>query len=171
MIHIYTGDGKGKTTAAAGSAIRCIGAGKRVLFCQFLKDGSSGECQILKALPKICCLLPERAFGFTFQMDETTRKEARIYYSAYWDTIWENMQNEHYDMIILDEICAVSESHLVEVDKVVDFLDSYGKSTEIILTGRNPLKAFMDKADYITEMKKIRHPFDQGFPAREGIEY
>lgn len=171
MIQIYTGDGKGKTTGAVGSAIRCVGAGKKVLFCQFLKDGSSGECSLLKTLAEVECLLPEKSFGFTFLMDENTRKEAMAYYRAYWEQIEEKMNGKAYDMVILDELCDACETDMVNVEKVAEFLEKYGKSAEIILTGRRPLECLAEKADYITEMKKIKHPFDEGTPAREGVEF
>ncbi|MBO5372947.1 MAG: cob(I)yrinic acid a,c-diamide adenosyltransferase [Lachnospiraceae bacterium] len=171
MIQIYTGDGKGKTTGAVGSAIRCAGIGKRVLFCQFLKDGSSGECNLLKTLSGVDCLLADKEFGFTFQMDENTTKEAMAYYRDYWEQIEEKMRLKAYDMVILDEICDAGATNMVDVEKVADFLDKYGKLAEIIMTGRKPAEAFVKKADYITEMKKIKHPFDHGLSAREGIEF
>ncbi|MBO5303247.1 MAG: cob(I)yrinic acid a,c-diamide adenosyltransferase [Lachnospiraceae bacterium] len=171
MIQIYTGNGKGKTTGAVGSAIRCVGAGKKVLFCQFLKDGTSGECSLLKTLSGVECLLPEREFGFTFTMDEETRKEAMAYYRTYWDKIEQAMAEKNYDMIVLDEICDACCTNMIDVEKVLKFLDKYGKTVEIILTGRKPSETLAEKAEYITEMKKIKHPFDKGVSARKGIEF
>lgn len=170
MIQIYMGDGKGKTTAAAGISIRCAGSGRKVLFCQFLKDGSSSECCVLNTIPGIVCMLPEKHFGFTFQMDEDTREKAAEFYQDYFDRIIKKAVSESYDMVVLDEIAAACQSGMVDTQKVKVFLEEYGQKTEIILTGRNPLKELLDQADYITEMKKIRHPYDRGIEARPGIE-
>lgn len=170
MIHLYTGDGKGKTTAAVGIALRCAGSGGRILFCQFLKDGSSGEFAALRHLCGFDFMFPEVDFGFTFRMDDKTKAEAAAYYREYWNQILQRAAEESYTMIVLDEIAAACSSGLLDAEAAADFLRAFRGSTEIILTGRNPDKRLLELADYITDMRKIRHPYDRGVAARTGIE-
>lgn len=170
MVIIYTGDGKGKTSAAAGSALRMAGSGKKVLFTQFLKDGSSGECLAFRDIWQVELLLPEQSFGFTFQMDGDTRQRAKDYYAAYWQKIKDMAQTEAYAMVVLDEIIGAINSGLADAQDVLNYIKRYRDRTEIVLTGRSPAKELLAQADYITDMQKIRHPFDKGIPARHGIE-
>ena len=137
LIHLYCGDGKGKMTAAVGLSVRAAGAGKRVLFAQFLKDGSSSELNILRTLPNVevaCC---EQNFGFFKAMDGQTKAAARLAYSA-----------------------------LLE-----DVMRKRPKALEVVLTGRDPSQHLLDAADYVTEMRKRKHPFDRGIAARRGVEF
>lgn len=170
MIQIYTGDGKGKTTAAVGISIRCAGSGGKVLFCQFLKDGTSSECSILKTVLGMVCMLPKQSFGFTFQMDRKIRQEAGQYYRSYWRGIVKEMEENSYDMLVLDELISAYNTDMVDTKEVLAFLDQKREETEIILTGREPKEELLKRADYITNMEKIRHPFDLGVSARIGIE-
>ncbi|MCM1230962.1 MAG: cob(I)yrinic acid a,c-diamide adenosyltransferase [Ruminococcus flavefaciens] len=165
MIHIYTGDGKGKTTSAMGLAVRGAGAEMSVVVFQFMKDGSSSEIAVLEKLgiPVTCC---KECSKFTFQMNADE-------ISAVIDShnmILEKIKSESADMIILDEFFGAYNDNLFDrklAEQVV-----FGKSaTEIILTGRNAPSLFTDKADYITVMTKVKHPYDKGIIARQGIEY
>ncbi len=173
MIHIYCGDGKGKTTAALGLAVRASGRQKRVLIARFLKTDDSGEVPVLSSIPQIHVIPCERSFGFFFRMSEEQKKEAKEYYSQLFDRV--RSQAKGFDLIILDEIMAVCNYGLVSEDAVVQWLEEVKDRTEpeleIVLTGRNPSDRIQQFADYITEMKMIRHPYEKGIPAREGIEY
>ena len=153
LIHLYFGDGKGKTTAAVGLSVRAAGAGKRVLFAQFLKDGSSSELNVLRALQNVevaCCT---QNFGFFKSMDGQTKAAAQKAYSA------------------LDEAAAACNHGLIEEATLIDFLRGRPKALEVVLTGRDPSQHLLDAADYVTEMRKRKHPFDRGIAARRGVEF
>lgn len=167
MIHVYCGDGKGKTTAAAGLAIRMASRGKRVMLIQFLKDGKSGETEFLKKSGVIvkCC---DKNYGFFKNMSETYKIEIT---SCHNENLREAMiMIKELDMLVLDEIFAAINYELADMALVKAIAENCG-DTELVLTGRNPDGYFINKADYISEIKKIKHPFDRGIGAREGIEY
>ena len=158
LIHLYCGDGKGKTTAAVGLSVRAAGAGKRVLFAQFLKDGSSSELNILRALQNVevaCC---EQNFGFFRSMDEQTKAAARLTYSALLEDVMRKSA-DGVDLLVLEEA------------PLIDFLRRRLETLEVVLTGRNPSQHLLDAADYVTEMRKCKHPFDRGIAARRGVEF
>ncbi len=165
MLHIYTGDAKGKTTAAVGLAIRAAGAGKKVLFFQFLKSDTSSERCILKKIDNIYVKDICTAVPFLCSADDSKIEELKNAYNAFV----EYLESEAllYDVIILDEaVCAVCEG-FVDIKSILDI----SENKEVIMTGRGDISAFSDKADYITEMKKVKHPYDKGVLARKGIEY
>ena len=167
MIHVYCGDGKGKTTAAAGLAVRMIARGKRVMLIQFLKDGKSGEIEFLKksGASVKCC---DRNYGFFKNMSEVDKIEIT---SCHNENLKEALTLiNSLDMLILDEVFAALSYGLADVDLVKEIVENIG-DTELVLTGRNPDEYFINKADYVSETKKIKHPFDKGTSAREGIEY
>ena len=169
-IHIYTGDGKGKTTAATGLSVRFAGSGGNVLFSQFMKDGSSGEIAVLKNIPHITVKFCEKCFGFSFQMNEEQKKQAALYYSDFFDDVIRQVVEGGYGLLILDEIISTYNLNFIPQEKLVDFLKNKPQELEVVLTGRNPAQELVDLADYISEIKKIKHPFDAGIPARDGIE-
>lgn len=171
MIHIYTGEGKGKTSAAMGLALRFSNTGKKVLIAQFLKDGTSGEICVLKRLDNIEVISCEEKLKFTFQMTEEERKQAKTVTESYFRTITEKTKKEQVSLLVLDEIMAAISSGLLSESEVIDFLNTKPEGLEVVLTGRNPSEKMLKIADYVTEMKKIRHPYDKGIFAREGIEY
>lgn len=162
-IHVYTGDGKGKSTCAAGLAARFAATGKKVAFFQFLKCDASGECESLKTV--VDFYQTEGVFGFLFQMDEAEKQQVKIK----TERLWQKAKRTPCEMLVLDEILgAVSEGLIAEGD-VLQFIKNV--ASEVVLTGRNASKSILDAADYVTEMKKIKHPFDKGENAREGIEF
>ena len=167
MIHLYTGEGKGKTTAAVGLAIRVAGRGKKVVIVQFLKGRDTGELHSLGLIPNITVIRNNEAKGFF----HTVPPEIRL------KIIKENNDNIRkalalpYELIVLDEVCAAYELEAVDRKAVDDLLCGFSPEKELVLTGRNPPRHFCDAADYISEIHKVKHPFDRGVPAREGIEY
>jgi len=171
-IHIYCGDGKGKSTAAAGLAMRCAGSGRKVLFVQFLKDGTSSETALLKCLPGVEVLHCERNYGFTFSMTEAEWAEAAKAYEMLMELALEKAVNDHADLLVMDEFLSVYNTKMIDRKTALEFLCEKPGHLEVVLTGRNPREELIRIADYVTEMKKIRHPYEeQGLPAREGIEY
>lgn len=165
LIHIYCGDGKGKTTAAVGLAVRAAGAGFSVNFCQFMKDGQSSELLPLQGVNGIEVKSVENPYGFTWQMTEHEKKE--LYEINTQAVAWLRTLDKHR-VIIMDEILSAYEYELVDRKLLIDFLNE--NEGEIILTGRNPKEEILEVADYITEMRCIRHPFEKGIEARKGIE-
>lgn len=168
MIHIYHGNGKGKTTAAIGLAMRMAGHQRKCLIVQFLKDGSSGEITFLKEHTNIDIRYDYPFTKFYFQMNE---KEKALCMKSQ-QQLWENVIMENkYDCIILDEILDVLGLHMIELDSVIDFLRTYHDTKEIVLTGRNPKSKLKELCDYEMEMTARKHPYDKKIPARKGVEF
>lgn len=167
MIHIYCGDGKGKTTAAIGLAARMAGYKKRVLFMQFLKGSYTGELETLGDIKNITVMRCDRNYGFFKSMSDEDRENITRCHNENLRYALDNAAD--FDMIVLDEIFAACEYNLADVQTVEEIAEKY--KGELVMTGRNEKRLFFDKADYITEMKKIKHPYDSGVQAREGIEY
>lgn len=164
ILHIYHGNGKGKTTAATGLAIRAAGAELKVIFIQFLKNGTSSEINILKQINNIeyfCC---DECRKFTFQMSD---KEKALVTSGNNELI-EKAFSSDADVIILDEFLDAYNLNMIDSDSEKYILNS---DREIILTGRNPAEIFLDHADYISEIISVRHPYEKGIKARKGIEF
>lgn len=170
-IHIYCGDGKGKTTAAVGLAVRAAGCGKKVLITRFLKTDNSGEVKSLGQLPEIKVTPCERSFGFFSKMSEEQKAEAEVYYSELLETTLDQAAKGGFDLLVLDEIMAVCNFGLVKEERVLDFLTSRPEELEVVLTGRDPSERLMEAADYVSEIKKVKHPYDRGIMARRGIEF
>jgi cob(I)alamin adenosyltransferase len=170
-VHIYCGDGKGKTTAAIGLSVRAAGCGKKVLITRFLKTDHSGEVKILGDMPGISVTPCKRSFGFFTKMTEEQKKEAAVYYSQLLRSTFSKAVEEEYDLLVMDEIMAVCNYGLVDEEEVYEFLSSRPEGLEVVLTGRNPSEALVNMADYVSEIKKVKHPYDQGLNARRGIEY
>ena len=169
MVHIYCGDGKGKTTAAMGLALRMAGAGKRVLIGQFFKNGSSGEIKMLQTIPGVEAIHCRTVPGRYVHMTDPEKEQARRDYTAYLLELLDRGKNA--DLLVLDEIISALNRGIVPMEPVVEYLKARGSEKEIVLTGRNPARELVDLADYVTEMRKEKHPFDQGVRARKGIEY
>ncbi len=168
MIHIYYGDGKGKTTCAFGLALRCAGRGDRVRIVQFLKGGETGEVNAMRHVPGVEILRAKKGTKFTFQMDEEERRQARADHAAMLDQAFE--QTEGVRMLVLDEIMAACMTGMVEESHLIALLKNKPEHIEVVLTGRDPSRHLLELADYATEMRKVRHPFDRGVAARDGIE-
>ena len=167
MVHIYTGDGKGKTTCAMGLAARCVGRNLKAAIFQFLKTPDSGEVICLQ--DKIDFFHHDRTFGFLFQMSDEEKKEVEASVRRLWTTAQQVCSN--YDLIVLDEVMATISYGFVSLDELISFLKDKKKTTEIVLTGRDAPMQLVELADYVSEIKMIKHPFEQGTASRAGIEY
>lgn len=170
-IHIYTGDGKGKTSAAMGLALRMAGHGKRVLLAQFLKDGSSGELLALEKLPELQCLRMEEHFGFFWTLSDAEKEKEKAAVQRYFAEILEAVEREKPALLILDESIAAYRLSLIPRERFLDFLDRKPEDLELVLTGRDAPEELKSRADYVSEIVKRKHPFDKGIPAREGVEF
>lgn len=165
-IQLYYGDGKGKTTAAMGLALRALGQGMRVVVVQFLKNGTSGELEPLKELGA-AVYSGQPGAKFTFQMNAEEKAQATKENNA---RLAEALQ-QPCDLLILDEICAARNSGMVDEALAKQAVLERPQHREVVLTGRNPEAWIVEAADYITEMQPRRHPYEQGIPARKGIEF
>lgn len=170
LLHIYCGDGKGKTTAALGLSIRAAGSGMKVLFLQFLKGNDSSEVKILNTIANITYLPCEKTFGFTWNMTEEEKKEVVQVCSDHLMLAINKATNEHYDLVVFDEIISAYQNNFINQDFFVDFLEHKPKTLEVVLTGRDPDQRLLQLADYVSCIEKVKHPFDQGIPSRVGIE-
>lgn len=170
LVHLYCGDGKGKTTAAVGLAVRHSGRGGKVVFAQFLKDGTSGECRVLAKLG-VTVLAANPVGKFSFRMTEEEKAETAAALGRTFDAATGFAVRERATLLVLDEICAAVNCGFLPEKTLTEFLESRPDSLEVVLTGRDPSENLQVHADYITEMKKRRHPFDKGVAAREGIEF
>ena len=168
-IHIYCGSGKGKTTAAMGLCARAAGHGKRVLICQFMKDNSSGERQVLGLSDRITLMEGLEEEKFSFRMSEEEKEQRRCFYSEQFRKAAE--ASAQYDVLLLDEILYAIGASLFDETALVSFLKAKPEALEVILTGQNPGEEVLKQADYISEIQSRRHPYTRGLPARAGIEY
>lgn len=169
MIHIYCGDGKGKTTAAIGALVRMAGGGGRGAFFQFLKDNASGERKALSSVDGIDVISGYDGLGKVWTFTEEQVREMFVYYEDKFKEIIKIAAD--YDMLVLDEVIDAVNYGYLRRETLLDFLRRKPKGLEVILTGRNPISELTDLADYITEMKKIRHPYDKGTKARRLVEF
>lgn len=171
MKHIYYGDGKGKTTAAIGLAVRAAGSKMKVLFVQFLKTEFSGERHILSHTENVTLTFYPLELKFTFDMDDKEKAQAAKIFKGIFDNAVTTALTEKYDMVVLDEVFEAINAHMLSESEVYEFITNAPSSMEIVMTGHNPPQKFMDCADYITEFKKIKHPYDRGITGRIGIEF
>jgi cob(I)alamin adenosyltransferase len=165
-IHIYTGDGKGKTTAAIGLACRALGAGWEVLFAQFLKKGRFSEIKALERFDRIKIL----QFGsgkFVKGKPSTEDIENAL---AGLKQVAGLARSGKYHLVILDEINVALQFGLLEEEAVLSLIDSAPPETELVLTGRNAPESLVRRADLVTECRKVKHYYDNGVMARTGIE-
>ena len=204
VIEIYEGDGKGKTTAAGGLAVRAAGRGVPVLFAQFLKDGSSGEVRILRTLPEVTVMEPDVFYGFVSRMSGQEKARTKESYGRLFAKIrgWtaafgkdsvpaekagrteengpdgtdltgaanDSREAEIRALVVLDEALHAVRYGFLSEDEMLDWLQSLPEDIEAVLTGRNPTERLVNAADYISEIRKKKHPFDWGVTARSGVE-
>lgn len=169
LLHIYCGDGKGKSTAAVGLAVRAAGSGMKVLFCQCMKNGTSSEVPMLKKLGiSYCCC--EEKFGFFWNMNEEQKKQAAQAYADLFARVTKRAVAEKMDLLVIDEFMSAYNHGFVPGEEALSFLRNRPEGLEVVLTGRDPAPELLELADYVSEIRKKKHPFDEGIPARRGIE-
>lgn len=172
-VHIYTGDGKGKTTASLGLGLRAAASGLRVCMFQFLKPkGSSAENWLKFPNFRVVCL------DQTHPMFQKSGAKSRKSVAKLKNNISKEirkikrvMRLKKYDLVILDELINCLSEGFVDESDVLGLIKARPKTVELILTGRKAPKALTDVADYVTDMKKVKHPFDDGLKCRRGVEY
>ena len=169
LVHIYCGNGKGKTTTGMGLCTRAAGYGYKVLIYQFMKNNKTSERKILEAVPGITCLPGRDQVKFVSRMNGDEKAELRHYNNKALDEIVKFCTN--FDVLVLDEaLCAIHLNVLSE-EKIRSFLEHKPRGLEVILTGHEVSQDMLDLADYATMMMKVKHPYDRKVMAREGIEF
>ena len=171
MLQIYCGDGKGKTTAALGQAIRAAGSGMAVYFVQFLKGSPTSELKILERIPEITVSRCHKDYGFTFQMNDEDKEHLTKEHNALLSQSMDIAYQGKAGMLVLDEFFAAYNCNLLDKELANRLIFGVHDRIELILTGRDPEQKFLDLADYVTEMKAVKHPYSKGISARAGIEY
>lgn len=171
LVHIYTGDGKGKTTAAIGLIIRALGYEKKILFVQMQKAIPSGEINVLLKNNSIDVLRCSKIKKFLWDMSEQEKNEYnRQHEQGFQDALRKISEND-YDLVIFDEIIGAVNENALDKKVLLDFLNDKPENLEVVLTGRNASEELIELADYVSEIKCIKHPFEKGIPARKGVEY
>jgi len=168
-VHVYTGDGKGKTTAALGLALRAAGRGLRTYIAQFLKAQPSGETEVMARLAPLIRIEQFGREGFITVKDgpgdeDVERAKAGLAKAR------EAMLSGAYRIVVLDEVNTAVHFRILPEADVLDFIGERPAAVELVLTGRYAPASFVDRADLVTEMKAVKHYFDRGVKAREGIE-
>lgn len=167
LLHIYCGEGKGKTTAALGLALRASGSGMKVCFLQLMKGGKTSELESLKHLPNIKVIRCDRHYPFFKNMTEADKADITVCHNE----LLEEAFSGDSDMVIVDEFNSAYRYELMDRELAQKLIFDGLKSAEVILTGREPNKIFTDAADYISEIQCIKHPYEKGITARKGIEF
>jgi cob(I)alamin adenosyltransferase len=175
LVQIYTGDGKGKTTAAFGLALRAAGQGNKVLIYQFLKP-SSLDIGERFALQLGAVRIRVESLDETWDMSKSLKDEEAVSQmkkaiSQALERIAQTAEKRFYDVLILDEIVFCLSKSLARLEDIKNIIDKRDPAVEIVLTGRGATDELMALADLVTEMKNVKHPFDKGTSARRGIEF
>ncbi len=172
LVHIYTGDGKGKTTAALGLCIRASGSDKRILFVQFLKASKTGELKILSQLHNVKVYRPEaKVKGFVWELNENEKLIMCKSIETAYNTIVEELQSGIWDIVVLDEIIGCIKNGFISDEQIIELIRNKPEAVELILTGRNAPERLIELADYVSEIKAVKHPYQSGIPARKGVEF
>lgn len=200
MIHLYSGDGKGKTSIAVGMSVRMAGAGGKVIFAQFMKGNESSELNVLRRLPQVKVLKADKNFGFYNEMTEEDKAEITGLHNEILKEIIECVEQYRREasdtakmnvssqitaqegelvkdnfrpgmLIVLDEITYPCRWHLIDEDMFKNFLKKLPEGVELVMTGRDPLDYMIELSDYWSLVNMKRHPFEKGVPARRGVEF
>jgi cob(I)alamin adenosyltransferase len=170
LIHCYLGRGKGKTTAAIGLAVRSAGRGRQVVLAQFLKSSATGELKSLAKLD-VTVLRSTKRMGFVHSMTAEELEECRAEQHAILSSVSNAERLADTDLLILDEVLDVLALKLIDEADLRSLIEGRPSALELVLTGREAPDWLLEQASYVTEMRKLKHPYDEGISARSGIEY
>ncbi len=195
LVHVYTGTGKGKTTSSLGLALRAVGHNLKACMIQFMKSGDTGELfAVEKYLPGIKIIqcgkeaLDEKQMKiFGFEQEQEKHHENKLTEDEVYVFLPDEEEREsarrglelakrvvlagEYDLVILDEVNCILDKKLIDLKEILELIKQKPKQVELILTGRGAPQELMDVADYVSEIRRIKHPYDRGVLARKGIEY
>ena len=172
LVHIYFGDGKGKTTAALGLALRAAGCGKNVVVVQFLKNWKCGEHSSISQLSNITLLRGIPASGkFIHEMSEDEMRETKVSQDECLKKALKLVESGQCDMLVLDEVVDAHKLEVLDDEMFRSLVSNKPDALELVITGHNPDAFLLEHADYITEMLKHKHPYDEGVSARRGVEF
>ncbi len=170
-VHVYTGNGKGKTTAAMGLALRAAGAGMSILIAQFLKSGDSSELAALKEISKKnsnSVTLKHYGSG-RFVCGKPSNKDIEMARLGLKD-LFDSISSGQYQLVILDEANIAVSYNIIRVEDLINLIDTKPDGVELVITGRGAVQQIIEKADLVTEMREIKHYYKEGVKARTGIE-
>ena len=170
---LYYGDGKGKTTAAMGQIVRCVGHGFKVLVYQFLKEPNSGEVSIIRSLPGVDYIENEGPIPFMFNLTPEQQEFYKEKFQKKFDEVREKYFTGNYDLVGLEEVIDAYNLGTIQKEQLLEMMDKRPEGTELVITGHQygmDISALTDRADYVTKFVKEKHPFDLGMPCRKGIE-
>lgn len=171
-IQVYTGNGKGKTTAALGLGLRAVGSGCKVIMVQFLKGFPTSELRSIEWLNnqfEIIRLVPQDKFFWQLSVEEKEKLKEQLEKEV--KRIYQILERALCDVLILDEIFGALSNEMITINQLNELLDLKPEHMELILTGRNAPKKIIDRADLVTEMKPVKHYYEKGVKSRKGIEY
>ena len=169
LVHIYTGEGKGKSTSSVGLAVRAIGAGYKVMYRQLFKNISS-EVEPMQKLGINYKNYPTQHPYFRKYTPQEFEEEVGKC-TSFVREAFEEAESEKYDMMLIDELGPAIAAKMIKTDDVMEMIKNKPKNMELVMTGRGYPQAILDLADYVSEIKMIFHPFEKGIKARKGIEY
>lgn len=172
LIHVYTGEGKGKSTASFGLVVRALGHNKKVAIFSFLKDSKIeyGEMKAFKkAFPNLTYIRFENKSPL-FDKSVTVEDLKKSVLDSF-NTALNKIKEEDFDLVVFDELNICLKYELIDKNLVLNFLKNKPEKLEVVLTGRDAIPEIIDIADYVTEMKMIKHPYEKGISARKGVEF
>ena len=167
LIHVYTGEGKGKTSAGMGLVLRALGRSLKIKIIQLFKRDTGEQFFFENSGFKYLQFKPLHSFFKNYNGDEF--EDLKKEFLEFWKEAIKDI--EEYDVILIDEIGPGIKWKIISEDFVLEFIGNKPENTELVLTGRNIPESVIEKADYVSEIKKIKHPYDKGILAREGIEF
>ncbi|MCQ2401856.1 MAG: cob(I)yrinic acid a,c-diamide adenosyltransferase [Lachnospiraceae bacterium] len=173
LVEMYYGNGKGKSTAAFGLALRALGHGMKVFIYQFLKDGISGEVNMLKSMKGVTYMENTVHSPFLFNLTPDQQEYFAELYQNEFERVISEVKSGNYDLCIIDEVIDAANLNLINKENLINLMDTKPANTELVITGHEygePLDCYKAHADYVTNFRKEKHPFDNGEGCRKGIE-
>jgi len=168
LIVLYTGNGKGKTTAALGMVTRALGNGWPVAVVQFIKGKwKTGEGKFFEALPEVDFHVVGR--GFTWESEDLAKDRATA--QEGWEKARSLIESGEYSLVVLDELTYPIQYEFIDLEAVLEVLRERPKGVNVVITGRDASKALVEVSDLVTEMREVKHPFQEGVPAQRGIDF
>jgi cob(I)alamin adenosyltransferase len=171
LIHIYCGEGKGKTTASLGLIVRASGAGYDVVIVQYFKSWDTSELKILEKFPNVTIIHGDLPRELTWELSNGTKHGIVEIHNRMFRKAVAAVRPDRKTLFVMDEMIGATTYSYIDSDMVLEYLRNKPDNVEVVLTGRNPLPEFVELADYVSNITKIKHPYDHGILARRGIEY